>query len=210
MKSFFKMFSDSFKNFKNLRALTTASMLLAMAIAIRTLSIDITTDLRLGFTFIPIAAIGMLYGPVICGISSFLLDFLGYIITNKSARFYSPQLALVVLLSGVIYGMLLYRCDFQKAMVKSCIKIVAACIAVGVICNIMLNTYFLYTLYVNKDFSMFNSDDLKGFWTYMSPRAIKNLIEIPIHSVVLILILPVVKLAHQKVSAQFSKRRVKT
>lgn len=210
MKSFFKLFSDSFKNFKDLRAITTASMLLAMAIAIRTLSIDITPDLRLGFTFIPIAAIAMLYGPVICGVSSFLLDFLGYIITNKSARFYSPQLALVVLLSGVFYGIFLYRCDFHKAKVKSGIMIVIACVAVGIICNLMLNTYFLYTLYVNKDFSMFNSDDLKGFWTYMSPRAVKNLIEIPIRSVVLIMILPVVKMAHQRVKAQFSKRRVKT
>ena len=123
MKSFFKMFLDSAKNFKDLRAITTASMLLAMAIAIRTLSIEITPDLRVGFTFVPIAAIAMLYGPVICGVSSFLLDFLGYIITNKSARFYSPQLALVVILSGILYGVLLYKCDFQKAKIKSCILI---------------------------------------------------------------------------------------
>ena len=210
MKGFFKMFLDSAKNFKDLRAITTASMLLAMAIAIRTLSIEITPDLRLGFTFVPIAAIAMLYGPVVCGVSSFLLDFLGYLITNKSARFYSPQLALVVILSGILYGVLLYKCDFQKAKIKSCILIVSSCVAVCVICNILLNTYFLYTLYVNKDFSLFNSDDLKGFGVYMQPRAIKNLIEIPIRSVVLIMILPVVKLAYQRVSAQFSKRRVKT
>ena len=100
--------------------------------------------------------------------------------------------------------------DEAASAVTADTVIVSACVAVCVICNILLNTYFLYTLYVNKDFSLFNSDDLKGFGVYMQPRAIKNLIEIPIRSVVLIMILPVVKLAYQRVSAQFSQRRVKT
>ncbi|MBR1764580.1 MAG: folate family ECF transporter S component [Ruminococcus sp.] len=207
MKSFFSLFVESFKSLKQLRTLTTTGMLLAMAVAIRTLSIDVTADLRISFTFIPITAIAMLYGPVVCGASTFILDFLGYLITNKSARFYSPQLAAVVILSGIIYGALLYKCDFKKERIKGYVMITLACLIVAVVCNSLLNTYFLYTLYVNKDFSPFHDGDMHAFGVYMLPRVVKNLIEFPIRSVILCFVLPAVKLAYDKVQAQFRKNK---
>ncbi|MBQ8107394.1 MAG: folate family ECF transporter S component [Ruminococcus sp.] len=205
MKSFFSSFSESLKSLKDLRTLTTAGILLAMAVAIRTFSIEVTADLRISFTFIPIAVIGMLYGPVVCGASTFLLDFLGYIITNKSARFYSPQLALVVILSGIIYGMVLYKCDFHTEKIKSIVKVIVACGAVAMVCNVLLNTYFLYTLYVNKDFSPFADGAMKAYWAYTLPRLIKNLIEFPIRVAVLAIVLPAVKAAYDRVRAQFAR-----
>ncbi len=209
MKRFLSSFVESFCSLKDLRTLTTAGMLLAMAVAIRTLSIDVTPDLRISFTFIPITAIAMLYGPVVCGASTFILDFLGYIITNKSARFYSPQLAAVVILSGVVYGLLLYKCDFKKERIKGCVMIILSCLIVALLCNSLLNTYFLYTLYVNKDFSPFHSGDMSAFWAYMLPRLVKNLIEFPIRTVILCLLLPAIKLAYDKVQAQFRKNEAK-
>ena len=79
MKSFGRMFYDSFKSLKDLRTLTTAGILIALAFAIRSFSIEVTPDLRIGFTFLATCTIGMLYGPVVCGMSTFVLDFLGYI-----------------------------------------------------------------------------------------------------------------------------------
>ena len=114
MKSFGRMFYDSFKSLKDLRTLTTAGILIALAFAIRSFSIEVTPDLRIGFTFLATCTIGMLYGPVVCGMSTFVLDFLGYIVQNKSPRAYSPQLAMVVIISGIIYGCLLYKCDFNN------------------------------------------------------------------------------------------------
>lgn len=84
MKIFGRMFYDSFKSLKDLRTLTTTGILIALAFAIRSFSIEVTPDLRIGFTFLATCTIGMLYGPVVCGMSTFVLDFLGYIVQNKS------------------------------------------------------------------------------------------------------------------------------
>jgi hypothetical protein len=46
MKSFGRMFYDSFKSLKDLRTLTTTGILIALAFAIRSFSIEVTPDLR--------------------------------------------------------------------------------------------------------------------------------------------------------------------
>lgn len=207
MKSFFDMFKDSARSLRDLRTLTTAGILLAMAIAVRSLSIEVTPDLRISFSYIPIAVIGMLYGPVVCGASSFLLDFLGFILTNKSARAYSPQLALVVVLSGILYGAILYHCEYgtKRDTAISTARIVCACVAVALICNLCLNSYFLYTLYVNKDFTL-TGGDWNAFAAYCAPRAIKNLIEFPVKSLILSVLLPLLKAAYDRVQLQYGRK----
>ena len=205
MKSFFRMFSDSFKSLKDLRTLTTTGILIAVAFAIRSFSIEVTPDLRIGFTFLATCAIGMLYGPVVCGMSTFVLDFVGYLVQNRSPRAYSPQLALVVIISGVIYGCLLYKCDFQNKKLQSCIRVCAARTLVVLFCNIGLNSYFLYTLYVNKTFGIthLTMDGLKGFGAYCVPRITKNLIQLPVDLVLLCAFMPAIQFAYKKVSSQF-------
>ena len=153
MKSFFNLFIDSAKSLKNLRTLATTGMLLAMAIAIRSLAIQVTPDLRIVFTCIPISLIGLLYGPVVCGMSTFALDLIGFLIDNKSARGYSIELAMVVILSGIIYGIFLYKHTI-KPQWSDLLRVALARFSVIFICNICLNSYFLYTLYINPDFTL--------------------------------------------------------
>ena len=133
MNSFFSMFKRSAESLKDIRTITTTGILLAMAVAIRSLAIHITPDLRIIFTFVPLCVIAMLYGPVICGMSALALDIIGYVIDNRGARGYSPQLALVIVLMGVIYGCFLYR---EKI---SFLMIILARGIVVLVCNICLN-----------------------------------------------------------------------
>lgn len=205
------MFYDSFKSLKELRTLTTTGILLALAFVIKSFSIEITPDLRIGFTFLATCTIGMLYGPVVCGLSTFALDFIGYIVQNKSPRAYSPQLAVVVIISGIIYGCLLYKCDFQNKKIESYVRVCASRISVILFCNIILNSYFLYSLYVNKNFGITNlsMDSLKGFWVYCIPRITKNLVQLPIDLVMLCIFLPAVKFAYDKVRSQFGRKNTK-
>ena len=211
MKSFFRMFYDSFKSLKELRTLTTTGILLALAFVIKSFSIEITPEVRIGFTFLATCTIGMLYGPVVCGMSTFTLDFIGYIVQNKSPRAYSPQLAMVVIISGIIYGCLLYKCDFQNKKIESYIRVCLSRISVVLFCNIILNSYFLYSLYVNKNFGITNLsvDSLKGFWVYCIPRVTKNLVQLPIDLVMLCIFLPAVKFAYDKVRSQFGRKHTK-
>ncbi len=163
MKSFFSKFTDSAKSLEEIRTITVTGMLLALAVAIRSLGINITADARIVFTCVPISIIAMLFGPVVCGMSTFALDIIGFLIDNKSARGYSIELSLVVILSGIIYGIILYKADIRctksdiKGSVISILRIMLARGLVVLICNMILNSYFIYSLYVNKDFSVFAS-----------------------------------------------------
>ena len=193
MKNFFSLFTDSAKSLKDLRTLTTTGMLLAIAIVIRSLlGIQVTPDLRIVFTCVPMAIIGMLYGPVVCGCSTLALDIIGFIMDNKSARGYSIELAMVVVLSGILYGVILYKKEI-KHNVKGIIRMALARGSVIVFCNIILNSYFLYSLYVNKDFSiftMFEGNMMNSFLTWMTPRIGKNLIQYPADIILMTLLLP--------------------
>ncbi len=197
MNGFFSMFKRSAMSLKELRTLTTTGMLLAMAVAIRSLAIQVTPDLRIVFAFVPICVIAMLYGPVVCGMSTVALDLIGYFIDNKSARGYSPQLAAVVMLSGVIYGIFLYREKINMYM------IILARSAVVLICNVCLNSYFIYTLYINNKFSIFGSDskmwDTFFTWMWTSFRIPKNLGLLPLDMIILVVVLPAAMLAYKRV-----------
>lgn len=145
---------------------------------------------------------------MVCGMSTFVLDFLGYIVQNKSPRAYSPQLAMVVIISGIIYGCLLYKCDFNNKKLQSYIRIAIARGSVILFCNIGLNSYFLYTLYVNKTFGITNltKEGMSGFLTYCTPRIAKNLIQLPVDLILLMIFLPAVKFAYEKVRSQFGHK----
>lgn len=220
MKSFFSLFTDSAKSLNELRTITTTGMLLALAVAIRSLAIQITLDIRIVFTFLPICVIAMLYGPVVCGISTTALDLIGFIIDNKSARGYSWELAMIVLLSGVLYGIFLYKKDFSMSKsgngiihaisIKNELSILLARGSVILICNIVLNSYVLYHLYINKDFSvmtLFEGSDLRtAFLTWWTPRITKNLVQFPIDALLLTIVLPAAYTAYKTVTAHSLKR----
>ena len=188
---------------KELRTITTTGMLLALAVAIRTLAIEITPDIRIIFTYLPLCVIGMLFGPVVCGISTFALDIIGYIIDNKSARAYSMELAMVEILIGVLYGIFLYKSEIEGVNFKTVLRSALARGSVIIFCNLIIRSYLLYVLYYNKDFSIMSfftdSSMSNGFLVWWTPRIAKNLIQLPIDVVLLTIVLPAANAAYKTV-----------
>ena len=209
MKSFFSKFTDSAKSLGEIRTITVTGMLLALAVAIRSLGINITADARIVFTCVPISIIAMLFGPVVCGMSTFALDIIGFLIDNKSARGYSIELSLVVILSGIIYGIILYRADIRctksdiKGSVMSILRIMFARGLVVLICNMMLNSYFIYSLYVNKDFSVFTSlgdkNMMNQFMTWFVASRLPKNVTYPVDIMLLSIVLPSANFAYKSV-----------
>ena len=209
MKSFFSKFTDSAKSLGEIRTITVTGMLLALAVAIRSLGINITADARIVFTCVPISIIAMLFGPVVCGMSTFALDIIGFLIDNKSARGYSIELSLVVILSGIIYGIILYRADIRctksdiKGSVMSILRIMLARGLVVLICNMMLNSYFIYSLYVNKDFSVFTSlgdkNMMNQFMTWFVASRLPKNVTYPDDIMLLSIVLPSANFAYKSV-----------
>lgn len=209
MKSLFEAFSDSSKSLKDTRTLATTGIMLAMALVLRGLSVQVTEDVRIVFSFVPICIIGMLYGPAVCAMANVSLDIIGFIIDTKSARGYSPQLSLLSVAVGLMYGFILYKRSSLKPCKSDILRIFIARLAVVVICNVLVRSYLMYTMYVNPDFALFSADgrQWQAFAVYLQPRIIKSAVEFPIDIVILTVTLPVALQAYNRTVNRLSSRK---
>lgn len=193
-------FRDSALSLRSLRTLTTTGLLMAMAIALRSVGIDVTPDLRIVFTYIPLCIIGMLYGPVVCGMSVFAVDIIGYIVANRSPRGYMPQLIPVEILTGVIYGLILYK-QVLRPHGSDILRAAAARLGSVVVCNICLRSVILYVSFTNPDFSLMcfvngNTAMRDAFLLWVSPRVMKNIVQYFIDVPLLAAALPAAQTAY--------------
>ena len=108
MNQLIKQFSSSIKEFRDLRSVTTLSMLIAVALVLNLFAtVQITDSLRLGFGFIATAIMGMLYGPVCAALSAGLVDILQFFLKPMGEFF--PGYTLTAMLGGLLYGLFLYK-----------------------------------------------------------------------------------------------------
>ncbi|MDN6385364.1 MAG: folate family ECF transporter S component, partial [Alkalibacterium sp.] len=106
------------KGFKwnlNTKGLAIVGILMAMAIALGRIGIT-TPVVRITFSFLPNALIGILFGPFVAGIAAALGDLLGFIIGGGVGGFF-PGFTLSAFLSGVFYGLFLHKKNITKKRV---------------------------------------------------------------------------------------------
>ncbi|MCM1023491.1 MAG: folate family ECF transporter S component [Prevotella sp.] len=136
MKSFFSEFENSAAELKNVRCLTVTGILTAAFIVLDMFSFRPTEFIKVNFSFTALAAVGMLFGPVPAMLSAIAGDFAGCIISGQAPL---PLLSLTSVLTGFIYGSLLYKKDGFKLAVFS----IAARLADSLIISLLLNTPIL-------------------------------------------------------------------
>ncbi len=137
------------------------ALLIALEIVLsRFLSIP-TPIAKIGFAFIPLSIIGMLYGPFYTAIAAGIADFIGATLFPVGPYF--PGYTLTAALSGLVYGFFL-----QKKGAKSFLKIITAVVIVNIVLRLGLNT--LWTSIVRA----------QPYWVIFFKRAIKNIIMIPV------------------------------
>lgn len=142
--NFFNNFKKSAQELKNVRCIVTIGLLLAVAVVLDGFgSIRIGDYIKINFTFLPLSLVGILFGPVPGLFAGLMTDIIGYLVNPVGA--FIPALVLISGLEGLIYGMVLYNIKSERT-VKTIIKIVAARLAVCVICNLTLNTLALYSV----------------------------------------------------------------
>lgn len=97
------------KNNKTVTLVTLAFMIALEIILTRFLSVDVAGIARIGFGFIPVAMVAIMYGPWFAGGAYALGDILGMLIFPKGAYF--PGFTLTACLTGIIFGLILYKRD---------------------------------------------------------------------------------------------------
>ena len=121
---------------QNTQRLIVIAFFIALEI-ILTRFCSINTDiLRIGFGFLPVAMVAMLYGPLWAGAAYAIGDILGMIIFPTAGYF--PGFTLTAFLTGCTYGIFLYGGP------KTWKKILFAVLCVCLIINLCLDTLWLH------------------------------------------------------------------
>ena len=136
------VFIDSSKEIRKTKSLVTMAVLLALAVVLGFVSVQVTDSLRVGFSFLPNALSGQLFGPVGGMLVGGLADILKYIVKPTGPFF--PGFTISGILGGLIYGLVLFRKPFTLPRVILCHVLIAVFI------NMLLNTYWLTLLYGNS------------------------------------------------------------
>ena len=163
---------ESYRSLKKVRVLCCLSMLVALGIVLDfTSGIYITPEIKITFSFLAIAASGSLLGPVPAMICGALIDLLMYLIKPAGAFF--PGYTLSAILSGLIFGLFLYKASGRKIFFLAPLSK----LLVNIFINILLNTCWL---------KIFTG---KAYTVLLGARIIKNLAAWPVESVILVLII---------------------
>ena len=103
--AFFRNFKKSFEELKSIRCLTVTALLIGVSVALKFVMIMPSETLKISFAFVGLAAIGMLYGPVVAGLAGVVTDVIGFLVKPTGA--FSPIFTLVEVAGAVIYGIFL-------------------------------------------------------------------------------------------------------
>lgn len=142
------------------RLLAGCGMLLALEVVLGMFTLNVSPILKIGFSFLPVAAAGMLFGPVAGGAVGALGDIVSYFISPTGPYF--PGFTLNGFVSGFLYGLFLFgkRITLLKAFLAKT--------AVTVVTSLLLTPLWLSILYS------------KAFFAVLSARVVANLILLPI------------------------------
>jgi ECF transporter S component (folate family) len=159
-------------------AITVIGFLIALEIIFtRFLSIN-TPIVRIGFGFLPVAIVAVLYGPLWAGVAYAIGDVIGALLFPTGAFF--PGFTLTAFLTGITFGFFLYgkRISWKTVLPASLI--------VCILLNLCLDTIWLHILLG------------QGVWALIPSRFIKCGVMIVVQSVLLPIIcgkiLPLIKI----------------
>lgn len=126
------------QNDSKVRRLIIIGLFIALEVILTRFCSINTPIIRIGFGFLPVAMLAIMYGPLWAGIAYALGDLIGMMIFPTGAYF--PGFTLTAFLTGITFGIVLH---------KKCITYKRAFIAAFFVCclwNLCLDTYWLYLL----------------------------------------------------------------
>lgn len=175
MKKAATFFSDSAREFKNVRTITACGLFAALAFILGSFSIQLGDYIKIGFSGLPNEVVDFLFGPAVGCVFSGMMDILKLIVHPTGA--WIPGLTLNSFLAGLVYG-----CFFYKRPVRLW-RILTAKLIVALAINVGLGTLWLSQVYGN------------GFFVMAPARFVKNMVMWPVNSLLLYLTLKVLETA---------------
>jgi len=162
--------------FKSLRVLLFAALMIALRVALKSVSIPIAANLRINVAFFINAFGAMVFGPVVAIAAAAVSDTLGCLLFPTGVYFF--PFIFIEIAGSLIFALFLYRTEVTA------LKVTLSRFCIDFFVNIVLNTpvmYLYYQLVLGKHYAIFDA-----------LRIVKNLALFPLESVLLVLFLRVV------------------
>ena len=161
--------ADARAQLKNVRMLTLAGIITAASIVPESFPIYLLgTSLKIYFSFLVISLGCYVYGPAVGILVGFANDTLGFLISSFGEPYF-PGYLITAMLSGLIYGTLLYR---QRITV---LRLVVVRLIINYGSNVLLGSVWKAMLYG------------KGYYYYFTTGLIKNTTMLPIKVLLMVL-----------------------
>ena len=161
--------ADARAQLKNVRMLTLAGIITAASIVLESFPIYLLgTSLKIYFSFLVISLGCYVYGPAVGILVGFANDTLGFLISSFGEPYF-PGYLITAMLSGLIYGTLLYR---QRITV---LRLVVVRLVINYGSNVLLSSVWKAMLYG------------KGYYYYFTTGLVKNTTMLPIEVLLMVL-----------------------
>lgn len=164
----------------DVKKLIQISLLIAIEVILTRFCSIQTPIVRIGFGFLPIAIVAMMYGPLSAGIAYVIGDLLGMFLFSSGGYF--PGFTLTAFLTGLTYGVFLYK----KTVTWP--RILGAVLTVCLVLNLGLDTYWLSIMMG------------QGYLALLPVRILKQFIMVPIQTLIIGVIWKKVVIRFVKVS----------
>jgi len=159
---------ESLKSFHSIRGMVFAALMIAACIVLSHCSIRVTEVLTISFSFVARALCALVYGPIGALVFGAAEDILNFMLNSKGYAFF-PGYTLTTMLGCLTYALFFYR---TKVTV---VKIFFAKLLTN-LQNVLLG-------------ALWSSIMLgKGYLFYMTESAIKNLVSLPVYTLMLIVV----------------------
>lgn len=173
MEKMISLFKLSAQEMKKTRVIALGGMFIAISVVLSLFKVPLGPTLQISFASLPIAAGGMLFGPFVGAIIGFISDILGYIVRPNG--FFFPGFTLNAILIGMFFGFFFYR---KKLTFMS---VILSSLLITVVINLGLTTLWLSMMYGD------------AFIALLGARVVKNLIEFPVYTSLLFMVLKLVE-----------------
>ena len=145
-------------HYNNMR-LVTVALLTALEVILGTFfTVNFAGIAKIGFGFLPIAMIAIMYGPLWAGTAYAIGDVLAWFVKPEGAYF--PGLTLTCFLVGVVMGLFLYKKEVTFARCALCF------IPIVFFLDFLLNTFWLHILMNQAFLALLPSRIVKCLITY--------------------------------------------
>ncbi len=174
--------------FKDLKVLVFAALMIALRVALKSVSIPIAANLRINVAFFINAYGAMVFGPVVAIAAAAISDTLGCILFPTGVYFF--PFIFIEIAGSLIFALFLYRTEITA------LKVTLSRFCIDFFVNIVLNTpvmWLYYQMVLGKNYVLFDA-----------LRIVKNLVMFPIEAVLLTLFLRVVIPPTQKLGYVYS------